>query len=90
MSIVVHDNSISTSAMKVRFLLAVLSLDNERRHVPIAWPREAWSTQLRGGFYPAERIGLMHADIEQGGGRPEDPTRSTWPRRSRERAPSST
>lgn len=129
MSIVLYDNPISTNAMKVRFLLAVLSLDYERRHVPIGRPRpdwylerypfgtipfledgdlqlgesnamlrylanrerrtdlypaeptararvdwalDAWSTQLRGGFYPAERIGLMHADIEQGGGRAED------------------
>jgi glutathione S-transferase len=41
-----------------------------RAHVD--WALDAWSTQFRGGFYPAERIGLMHADIEQGGGRAED------------------
>src|SRR5579871_3153418 len=115
--------------MKVRFLLAELGLDYERRHVPLARPRpdwylerypfgtiplledgdlrvgesnailrylanregrtdlyptepaaragvdwalDAWSTQLRGGFVPGERVGLMHADMEQGGGRPQD------------------
>jgi glutathione S-transferase len=115
--------------MKVRFLLAVLGLDYDRRYVPMARPRpdwyldrypfgtipfmedgdvelgesnamlrylanregrtdlypaepaararvdwalDAWSTQFRGGFYSAERIGLMHVDLEQGGGRAED------------------
>jgi glutathione S-transferase len=38
----------------------------------VDWALDAWSTQFRGGFYPAERIGLMHMDIEQGGGRAED------------------
>lgn len=38
----------------------------------VDWALDAWSTQLRGGLYPAERIGLMHIDIEQGGGDPAE------------------
>ena len=29
-------------------------------------------TQFRGAFFPAERIGIMHQDMDRGGGRPED------------------
>ena len=129
MSLVLYDNPVSANAMKVRFLMAVLELEYERRYVPMPRPRpawylerypfgtipfmedgdfelgesnamlrylanregrtdlypvepekrarvdwalDAWSTQFRGAFYPAERIGLMHVDIEQGGGRAED------------------
>jgi glutathione S-transferase len=129
MAILLYDNPVSTNAMKVRFLMAVLELDYERRLVPMPRPRpdwylerypfgtipfmedgdlelgesnamlrylanregrtdlyptepgerarvdwalDAWSTQFRSGFFPAERIGLMHEDIEQGGGRAED------------------
>ena len=38
----------------------------------VDWALDAWSTQLRGAFYPAEAIALMHVDIEQGGGLAED------------------
>jgi glutathione S-transferase len=38
----------------------------------VDWALDAWSTQFRGGLFPAERIGLMHRDLEQGGGRAED------------------
>jgi glutathione S-transferase len=38
----------------------------------VDWALDAWSTQIRGGLFPAESIGLMHADLEQGGGRWED------------------
>jgi glutathione S-transferase len=38
----------------------------------VDWALDAWSTQLRGGFFPAERVALMHADMEQGGGRAQD------------------
>jgi glutathione S-transferase len=38
----------------------------------VDWALDAWSTQIRGGLFSAERIGLMHADLEQGGGRWED------------------
>jgi glutathione S-transferase len=129
MALLLYDNPASSNAMKVRFLLAELGLDYERRRVPLSHPRpdwylerypfgtvpfledgeiavgesnailrhlanrerradlypvepgararvdwalDAWSTQLRGGLVPAERVGLMHVDIEQGGGRPED------------------
>src|SRR5689334_3720672 len=129
MGIVLYDNPASSNAMKVRFLLAELGLDYERKHVPLAHPRpdwyravypfgtvpfledgdfelgesnailrylanregrtdlypaepaaraavdwalDAWSTQFRGAFFPAERIGIMHGDWEQGGSRAED------------------
>ena len=129
MTIVLYDNPVSSNAMKVRFLLAELDLDYERRHVPIGRPRPdwylerypfgtipfmqdgefelgesnaicatwqtgrgamtstrssrasapgsigrwtRWSTQFRGNLFPAERIGLMHGDWENGGGRAED------------------
>ena len=127
--IVLYDNPASSNAMKVRFLLAELGLDYERRNVSLKRPRpdwylerypfgtipffedgdlelgesnailrylanrerrtdlypaepaaraavdwalDAWSTQLRGAFFPAESIGLMHEDIDLGGGRAED------------------
>ncbi|HEY3765699.1 MAG TPA: glutathione S-transferase family protein [Gaiellales bacterium] len=38
----------------------------------VDWGLDAWSTQFRGTFFPAERIGLMHGDWEQGGSRAED------------------
>ena len=115
--------------MKVRFLLAELGLEYERKHVPLGRPRpdwylgpypfgtipfmrdgdlelgesnamlrylanregrtdlypaepaeraavdwalDAWSTQFRGAFFPAELIGLMQTPIDEGGSRPED------------------
>lgn len=129
MTLVLYDNGASSNAMKVRFLLAELGLEYERRHVPLSRPRpgwylerypfgtipfmedgdlafgesnamlrylanregrldlypeeprerarvdwalDAWSTQFRGAFFPAERIGLMHVDLDSGGGRAED------------------
>ena len=129
MGIVLYDNPASSNAMKVRFLLAELGLEYERRNVslkrprpdwylalypfgtipfledgalqlgesnailrylanregrtdlypaePVAraavdWALDAWSTQFRGAFFPAESIGLMHVDIDVGGGRAED------------------
>src|SRR5690242_17436483 len=38
----------------------------------VDWALDAWSTQFRGAFFPAERIGIMHRDIDAGGGRAED------------------
>jgi glutathione S-transferase len=38
----------------------------------VDWALDAWSTQIRGGLFPAERIGLMHGDMEHGGGHWED------------------
>ena len=39
MTLVLHDNPISSNALKVRFLLAVLGLEYERREVPLSRPR---------------------------------------------------
>jgi len=129
MSLVLYTNPASSNAMKVRFLLAELGLEYERKHVPIGRPRpdwyveiypfgtipfmrdgdlelgesnamlrylanregrtdlypadpaerarvdwalDAWSTQLRGPFFPAERIALMQTPIDEGGSRAED------------------
>jgi glutathione S-transferase len=38
----------------------------------VDWALDAWSTQFRGAFFPAERIGLMQTDLDIGGSRPED------------------
>jgi glutathione S-transferase len=38
----------------------------------VDWALDAWSTQFRGAFFPAERIGIMHGDWEQGGSRADD------------------
>ncbi len=38
----------------------------------VDWGLDAWSTQFRGAFFPAERIALMGKPIEDGGSRPED------------------
>jgi len=43
-----------------------------RARARVDWALDAWSTQLRGAFYPAEAIALMHVDIEAGGGLAED------------------
>jgi glutathione S-transferase len=129
MALALYDNPASSNAMKVRFLLAELELEYERRHVPLVRPRpdwyaeiypfatipffedgemrlgesnailrylanregrtdlypvdpaerarvdwalDAWSTQFRSGFAPAERVALSHRDMEQGGGSAED------------------
>jgi glutathione S-transferase len=129
MALVLYDNPASSNAMKVRFLLAELGLDYERRRVPLPQPRpdwyverypfatipfledgemalgesnailrylanregrtdlypaepaararvdwglDAWSTQFRGAFVPAERVALWSVDLEQGGGRAQD------------------
>lgn len=39
MTLALHDNPASSNALKVRFLLAVLGLEYERRDVPLARPR---------------------------------------------------
>lgn len=38
----------------------------------VDWALDAWSTQFRGAFMAAERVALMHGDMERGGGRAED------------------
>lgn len=40
-TLVLHDNPVSSNALKVRFLLAELGLDHERRTVPMSRPRPA-------------------------------------------------
>jgi glutathione S-transferase len=42
MSLVLHDNPLSSNAQKVRFLLAELGQTAELREVPLARPRPAW------------------------------------------------
>ncbi len=45
----------------------------------VDWALDAWSTQFRGTFFPAELIGLMHGDWERGG----EPARGCRPGRAR-------
>ncbi len=40
--LVLFDNPVSSNALKVRFLLAELDLEHERREVPMARPRPGW------------------------------------------------
>ncbi len=40
--LVLFDNPVSSNALKVRFLLAELELEHERREVPMARPRPGW------------------------------------------------
>ena len=40
--LVLYDNPVSSNALKVRFLLAELGLEHERREVPMAYPRPDW------------------------------------------------
>jgi glutathione S-transferase len=42
MSLVLHDNTLSSNAQKVRFLLAELGQTAELREVPLAHPRPDW------------------------------------------------
>jgi glutathione S-transferase len=46
--------------------------DEPAARAAVDWALDAWSTQFRGAFFPAERIGLMAKPIEDGGSRPED------------------
>lgn len=43
---VLFDNPVSSNALKVRFLLAELELDHERREVSLARPRPDWYLQV--------------------------------------------
>ncbi len=44
--LILHDHPVSSNALKARFLLAVLGLPYERKHVPFAWPRPEEYTKL--------------------------------------------
>jgi glutathione S-transferase len=56
-----YDNPISSNALKVRFLLAELGLDYERRTVPIGRPRPQWYIDLNplGGIPSLDDDGLV-------------------------------
>jgi glutathione S-transferase len=44
--VLLYDNPVSTNALKVRFMLAELGLDYERREVPIERPRPEWYVEV--------------------------------------------
>ena len=44
--LVLFDNPVSSNALKVRFLLAELELDHERREIPLARPRPGWYLEI--------------------------------------------
>src|SRR4051812_36153977 len=46
MALALYDNPASSNAMKVRFLLAELGLEYERRHVPLVRPRPDWYAEI--------------------------------------------
>ena len=63
MSLVLYTNPASSNAMKVRFLLAELGLEYERKHVPIGRPRPDWYVEI----YPFGTIPFMRdGDLELG------------------------
>lgn len=52
--LVLYDNPVSSNALKVRFLLAELGLEYERREVPLTRPRPDWYLALNPrGLVPA-------------------------------------
>jgi glutathione S-transferase len=55
MALVLYDNPASSNAMKVRFLLAELGLEYERRHVGLGRPRPGWYAEL----YPFATIPFL-------------------------------
>jgi len=55
MALTLYDNPASSNAMKVRFLLAELGLEYERRHVPLSRPRPDWY----GEIYPFATIPFL-------------------------------
>lgn len=60
MSLVLHDNALSSNAQKVRFLLAELGQTAELREVPFAQPRPGWHVAVSPlGGIPA----LIHDDF---------------------------
>jgi glutathione S-transferase len=59
-----YDNPVSTNALKVRFLLAELGLDYDRREVPLSQPRPDWYLEVNpvGGVPTLEDDGLLMAE----------------------------
>jgi len=43
-----------------------------RERARVDWALDAWSTQFRGTFFPAELLALMQSPIDEGGSRAED------------------
>jgi glutathione S-transferase len=73
-SLVLYDNPASSNAQNVagsRERADLYPADPAAR-ARVEWALDAWSTQIRGALVPTERIGLMHGDMEHGGGRWED------------------
>lgn len=59
-TLVLYDHPVSSNALKVRFLLAELRLEYERRHVPFARPRPEWLTSFHPlGTIPALDDGVV-------------------------------
>ncbi|RDI75223.1 Glutathione S-transferase [Gaiella occulta] len=61
MGLVLYDNPRSSNALKVRFMLAELGLDHERRLVPFDRPRPGWYLAVNpvGGIPALEDDGLV-------------------------------
>jgi glutathione S-transferase len=59
-----YDNPVSTNALKVRFLLAELGLDYDRREVPLSQPRPDWYLEQNplGGVPTLDDDGLVMAE----------------------------
>lgn len=62
--LVLYDRDTSSNALKVRFLLAELGLDYEKRHVPPERPRPDWLTSWHpvGGVPAIDDDGFMLAE----------------------------
>ena len=76
MSLELYDNPVSANAMKVRFLLAELGLEYERKHVPIDRPRPDWYLDR----YPFGTIPFMDDDGYELGEVERDPALPGQPR----------
>lgn len=62
--LVLFDNPVSSNALKVRFLLAELDLEHERREVPMARPRPGWYLDMNplGGIPAIDDDGFTLAE----------------------------
>lgn len=62
--LVLFDNPVSSNALKVRFLLAELDLEHERREVSLARPRPGWYLDLNpvGGIPAIDDDGFVLAE----------------------------
>lgn len=64
MGLVLYDHPVSSNALKVRFMLAELGLDYERRSVPFDLPRPAWYLAVNpiGGIPALDHDGVVLAE----------------------------